>query len=74
MAAQDIRIFIGEESGYAPLEQYSLVTAPYFDQGEVVGVLGVIGPRRMQYQKVVSTVDITAKLLSSAFNLTDSTE
>jgi heat-inducible transcriptional repressor len=74
MAAQDIRILVGEESGYDVLENYSLVTAPYYSQGDVVGVLGVIGPRRMQYDKVISTVDITAKLLSSAFNLVDSAE
>ena len=66
--AQDIQIFIGEESGYQHLSGYSLITAPYTIDGENTGVLGVIGPVRMAYDAVIPTVDITAKLLSLALN------
>jgi heat-inducible transcriptional repressor len=66
MAAQGVQIFIGEESGYHPLDQCSLVTAPYTIDGQVAGVLGVIGPTRMPYDRVVSIVDITARLLGAA--------
>lgn len=66
MAADGVQIFIGEESGYRPLDQCSLVTAPYVVDGEVAGVLGVIGPTRMPYDRVVSIVDITARLLGAA--------
>ena len=68
MQAQDVKIFVGEESGYDVLDGYSVVTAPYHANGKVVGVLGVVGPRRMQYDQVMTTVDITAKLLSNAFD------
>jgi len=63
-----IQIFIGEESGYAILDECSLVTAPYSVNNKTVGVLGVIGPTRMPYDKVIPIVDVTAKLLSSALN------
>jgi heat-inducible transcriptional repressor len=69
LKADGVQIFIGEESGYRPFEQCSLVTSSYTINEEVVGVLGVIGPTRMAYEKVIPFVDITAKLLSAALNL-----
>ncbi len=66
MRADGIQIFIGEESGYEPLDNCSLVTAPYDVNGRVVGVLGVIGPTRMAYERVIPIVDVTAKLLGAA--------
>lgn len=66
--ADGLQIFIGEESGYAALDECSLITAPYTFEGKPVGVLGVIGPTRMSYDRVISIVDITAKLLSAALN------
>lgn len=63
---QGIQIFIGRESGYEMLDGCSLVTAPYSLEGKVIGVLGVIGPSRMNYERVISAVDVTAKLLSAA--------
>lgn len=67
--AKSMQIFIGEESGHKVFDDCSLVMAPYSKNGKVVGVLGVIGPTRMCYNKVVSAVDITAKLLSQALNI-----
>ena len=64
--ADGVQIFIGDESGLASLDECSVVTAPYEVDGEVVGSLGVIGPTRMAYERVIPIVDITAKLLSSA--------
>jgi heat-inducible transcriptional repressor len=64
--ATGVQIFIGEEAGYEVLGGYSVVTAPYTDGSENIGVLGVIGPTRMAYQKVIPIVDLTAKMLSSA--------
>lgn len=66
--ADGVQIFIGEESGHAVLDECSLVTAPYSAKDQVVGVLGVIGPTRMHYDKIIPVVDITAKLLSAALN------
>jgi len=66
MSAQGVQIFIGEESGYDTLGNCSVVTAPYELDNEVAGVLGVIGPTRMAYERVIPIVDITAKLLGSA--------
>ena len=63
-----VQLFIGEESGYRPLDEYSLITAPYEVNGEIAGVLGVIGPTRMSYQKVIPLVDLTARLLGSALD------
>lgn len=63
--AQGVQIFIGEESGYQAFDTCSLVTAPYHAGGKIVGVLGVIGPTRMPYERVISAVDITSKLLSA---------
>ena len=60
-----LQIFIGQESGYEVLDDFSLVTAPYYQPSEAIGVLGVIGPTRMAYQRIVPIVDITAKLLST---------
>jgi heat-inducible transcriptional repressor len=66
--ARGIQIFIGEESGYQMLDECSMVTAPYSVNGEILGVLGVIGPTRMAYDRVIPIVDATARLLGSALN------
>jgi len=68
LKADGVQIFIGQESGYTILDDCSIVTAPYTLDQEVVGVLGVIGPTRMAYERVIPIVDITAKLLGSALN------
>ena len=64
--ADGVQLFIGGESGLAPLDECSVVMAPYEVEGQIVGTLGVIGPTRMAYERVIPIVDITAKLLSSA--------
>ncbi len=69
LLAESSQVFIGSESGYQALADCSVVTAPYSVDGEVVGVLGVIGPTRMPYDKVIPVVDVTAKLLGSALQL-----
>lgn len=66
--ADGVQIFIGGESGLAPLDECSVITAPYEVNGQVVGSVGVIGPTRMAYERVIPIVDITAKLLSSALS------
>ena len=66
--ASGVQIFIGNESGVVPLDECSVVTAPYEVEGQVVGTVGVIGPTRMSYERVIPIVDITAKLLSSALS------
>lgn len=66
--AQGVRLFIGEEAGVAALESWSLVTAPYGTGGRVFGVLGVIGPTRMAYERVIPVVQATAQLISGALN------
>ena len=66
--AHGVQIFIGGESGLHPLDECSVVTAPYEVDGHVVGTVGVIGPTRMAYERVIPIVDITAKLLSSALS------
>jgi heat-inducible transcriptional repressor len=66
--AHGVQIFIGGESGLVPLDECSVVTAPYEVDGQVVGTVGVIGPTRMAYEKVIPIVDITAKLLSGALS------
>ncbi len=66
--AHGVQIFIGGESGLVSLDECSIVTAQYEVDGEVVGTLGVIGPTRMAYERVIPIVDITAKLLSSALS------
>jgi heat-inducible transcriptional repressor len=68
LRAEGIQIFIGQESGYGILDDISVVTAPYMLDNQVVGVLGIIGPTRMAYERVIPIVDITAKLLGSALN------
>ncbi len=68
--AEGVQIFIGGESGYSSLDECSMVTSPYEVDGQVVGTLGVIGPTRMAYERVIPIVDITAKLLSSALSNT----
>ncbi|MGR3985199.1 MAG: heat-inducible transcriptional repressor HrcA [Gammaproteobacteria bacterium] len=68
MFADGVNIFIGEESGYRMLRDCSIIAAPYEIDRRKVGVLGVIGPTRMQYDEVITAVDITAKLLSSALS------
>jgi heat-inducible transcriptional repressor len=66
--AEGVHLFIGGESGFLPLDECSLVTAPYEVDGQVVGTLGVIGPTRMAYERVIPIVDVTARLLSSALS------
>ncbi|QDF97978.1 heat-inducible transcriptional repressor HrcA [Azoarcus sp. DD4] len=66
--AQGVQIFIGGESGLAPLDGCSVITAAYEVDGEVVGSVGVIGPTRMAYDRVIPIVDITARLLSNALS------
>ena len=64
MNTDGIKIFIGNESGEKLLTDCSLIAAPYMEQNKVIGVLGVIGPHRMDYQKVMEIVDFTAKIIS----------
>jgi len=66
--ADGVQVFIGGESGIAPLDECSVVAAPYEVEGQVVGTIGVIGPTRMAYERVIPIVDITARLLSSALS------
>ena len=63
-----MQIFIGGESGPRCVDECSVVTAPYAVDGEVVGTVGVIGPTRMAYERVIPIVEITARLLSSALS------
>jgi heat-inducible transcriptional repressor len=69
--ADGVQIFIGEESGFEALEECSVVTAPYSVEGRVLGVLGVIGPTRMAYDRVIPVVDVTARLLAATLNSQD---
>lgn len=66
LQSSGVQLFIGDESGYQPLGDVSLVTSAYEVNGEVAGVLGVIGPTRMDYKDVIPVVDVTARLLSAA--------
>jgi len=66
--AKGVQIFIGEESGYEVLDDCSIITSPYESEGQILGVLGVIGPTRMDYERVIPIVDLTAKMLGSALN------
>ncbi len=66
LTADGVQIFIGQESGHNFLDGCSVVSAPYTLDGEVVGVLGVIGPTRMAYQRVIPIVDVTARLFGAA--------
>ena len=66
LRAPGVQIFIGGESELVPMEQMSVVTAPYEVDGRIVGTLGVVGPTRMAYERVIPIVDVTAKLVSTA--------
>lgn len=66
MNADGVQIYIGDESGYQPFGECSLITAPYAVDDKTVGVLGVIGPVRMSYDKVIPLVGVTAKVLGEA--------
>ena len=66
--AEGVRIYIGGESQVIPYQELSVVTAPYEVNGQVVGTLGVIGPMRMPYEKMIQIVDITSKLVSTALS------
>ena len=68
LRADGVQIFIGHESGYRILDDCSLVAAPYMIDQHTVGVLGVIGPTRMAYERVIPIVDVTARMLGSALN------
>jgi heat-inducible transcriptional repressor len=69
--AQGVQIFIGQESGYKVLDACSIVAAPYQAEDDTIGVLGVIGPTRMAYERVIPIVDVTAKLLGRALRSRD---
>jgi heat-inducible transcriptional repressor len=68
LTAEGVQIFIGQESGYHILDDVSVVTAPYAVDRQVVGVLGVIGPTRMAYERIIPIVELSAKLIGSALN------
>lgn len=68
ISAQGVRIFIGEETGMAPLDGCTVISAPYAANGRVLGVLGVIGPTRMAYERVIPMVQATATVLSEALS------
>ncbi len=69
--AQGVQIYIGGDSELVPMDDVSVITAPYGVDGKVVGTLGVIGPSRMAYERVIPIVDITARLLSNALSHND---
>lgn len=66
--AEGVRIYIGGESGMVPIEELSIVSAPYEVDGQIVGTLGVIGPTRMAYERMIQLVDITARLVGNALS------
>ena len=66
--AEGVRIYIGGESQVVPFEELSIVSSPYEVDGKVVGTLGVIGPTRMPYDRMIQIVDITSKLVSNALS------
>jgi heat-inducible transcriptional repressor len=66
--AGGVQLYIGAESGVSPLDECSVIAAPYEVDGQIVGTLGVIGPTRMAYERVIPIVDITARLLSNALS------
>ena len=68
LRADGVKIFIGEEAGYDVFGDYSVITAPYTQGNRTLGVLGVIGPTRMAYERVIPMVDVTAKMLSAALS------
>jgi heat-inducible transcriptional repressor len=63
-----VQIFIGNESGYQIFDECSVVTSSYSIAGKSLGVLGVIGPTRMQYDRVIPIVDVTAKVMGAVLN------
>ncbi|MBI5259275.1 MAG: heat-inducible transcriptional repressor HrcA [Burkholderiales bacterium] len=67
--AEGVRIYIGGESGVVPYEELSVVSAPYEVDGRIVGTLGVIGPTRMAYDRMIQLVDITSRLVSNALSM-----
>ena len=69
LQADGVQIFIGKESGYTIFDDCSVVTAPYRLDDDQIGVLGVVGPKRMQYDRVIPVVDVTAKLLTAALRI-----
>ena len=68
LQARGVQIFIGQESGYEVLDKCSVVTATYSANDEALGVLGIIGPTRMAYDRIIPVVDVTAKLLGTVLN------
>jgi len=66
--AEGVRIYIGGESGLVPIEELSIVSSPYEVDGQIVGTLGVIGPTRMAYERMIQLVDITARLVGNALS------
>jgi heat-inducible transcriptional repressor len=66
--ADGVRIFIGGESQFVPMQELSVVSAPYEVDGHVVGTLGVIGPTRMPYERMIQIVDITSKMVGNALS------
>jgi len=66
--ANGVQIFIGEEAGYDVFGDFSVITAPYAQGSKTLGVLGVIGPTRMAYERVIPMVDVTARMLSAALS------
>jgi heat-inducible transcriptional repressor len=66
--AEGVRIYIGGESHVVPIEDLSVVSAPYEVDGQIVGTLAVIGPTRMHYDRMIQIVDITSKLVSNALS------
>ncbi len=68
LQSEGVQMFIGEESGYDAFREYSVITSRYTVDGEIIGVLGVIGPTRMRYDKVIPVVEYTAKVLGTLLN------
>ena len=66
--ADGVRIYIGGESQVVPFEELSIVSSPYVVDGQVVGTLGVIGPTRMPYERMIQIVDITSRLVGNALS------
>ena len=64
-----MRIYIGGENQAMPVDELSVVSAPYAVNGQIVGTLGVIGPTRMPYQRMIEIVDITSRMIGNALSL-----
>ena len=67
--AAGVRIYIGGENQAMPVDELSVVSAPYAVNGQIVGTLGVIGPTRMPYQRMIEIVDITSRMIGNALSL-----